>query len=240
MSRIALPALSALTLLTAVGCIQHHPVAEGEMDRLWTLSPDPTRSAETYRPDVGGTKLPARWIIRSEPSLLRSTISIVRAVDAIGEGAEIIDVSVSPEHAEVLAGVLADTRGALTGLEELSSGSAAVDYADWADTLAHVLAQLESVSRMAVADGGQAEREPAGISAAPLLELLVVYINEQSGGSCSAGSTPMTCRSFARHWGTWRCGWASPWRGASCPMGSGSGSPSGSGKPRIPTRPSRS
>lgn len=187
MSRIALPALAALALLTAAGCIQHHSVSEGEMDRLWTLSPDPTQDTEAYRPEVAGTKLPARWIIRSEPSLLRSTISIVRAVDAISEGAEVIDVSVSPEHAEVLAGVLADTRGALTGLEELSSGTAAVDYADWADTLAHVLAQLESVSRMAVSDGGQTQREPVGLSAAPLLELLVVYMNEQSGGQLLGG-----------------------------------------------------
>jgi len=179
------PILTAilLALLPAAGCIQHHAVTPEEMDCLWTLSPDPLEGTEHYRPEISGAKLPGRYIIRNEPSLIRSTISIVRAVEQVQEGAEVVDVSLSQEHADVLLSVLERTHAALEELNALATGSAAGDYADWADAMAGILAQFESIARLATAQGdGRSGTEPVGLSAAPLLEMLAVYLNERTGG----------------------------------------------------------
>lgn len=177
-------AVFASVLLVAVitGCIEHHPVGEEEMSRLWTLHADPGETAQPYRPSVSGTRLPGRWIIRYEDSLLRSTISIVQAAQRFDEDRETIDLSVSTEHAEVLSRVLGDTHEAIEQLRGLRKGQDD-DYGDWADAMASVLAQIESIARRAGAETPQdTPEEPVGLSAGPMLEMLVLYANEQTGG----------------------------------------------------------
>ncbi|MGC9455649.1 MAG: hypothetical protein ACP5HU_12425 [Phycisphaerae bacterium] len=176
--------LCAVVLLAALvqGCIEHHPVGEREMSRLWTLHADPGETARPYRPSISGTRLPGRWIIRYEESLLRSTISIVQAAQRFDEDQEVIDLSVSAEHAEMLSGVLTDTRDAIEQLRELRNGRDD-DYRDWSDAMASVLAQIESIARRAGAETPQdTPEEPVGLSAGPMLEMLVMYANERTGG----------------------------------------------------------
>lgn len=172
------------------GCIDHHPVASDEMDRLWTLQADTSEQASLYRPTVSGTRLPGRWIIRREDSLLRSTISIVRAADRLETDTEVIDVLVSREHAEMLSDVLVDMREAIEQLRELRTGKTD-DYQGWADSMAHVLAQVESIARRTGAETDQdTPEEPVGLSAAPILEMLVLYADEQTGGQLLAELGP--------------------------------------------------
>ncbi|MBS3733369.1 MAG: hypothetical protein KGY99_00385 [Phycisphaerae bacterium] len=183
----------AVCVVTAVflgaaqsGCIAHHPVTPEQMDRYWTLRPDPVEGADLYRPVVSQTKLPGKWIIRREESLLRSTISIVQALDRLDEGAPVIDLSVSDEHAEMLSEMLSETRAALEELQRLSRASATGDYDRWAETLAHALAQFERISRLAAGRPGD-EGAGEGVSARPVLEMLAVYLNEQTGGTLLGG-----------------------------------------------------
>jgi hypothetical protein len=182
--RINILLAAVLPAVLTGGCIEHYPVDSAEMDRLWTLRPDPAEGATLYRPTVSGTRLPGRWIIRNEDSLLRSTISIVRAADQLEQGAEVIDLSVSAEHAQMLSSVLRDTQDALQGLRELAEGEAGENYEQWSQSLGHVLAQLERIARLAGAETEAVEgtEEPVGLSARPLLEMLVLYANEQTGG----------------------------------------------------------
>ncbi|MFW6133636.1 MAG: hypothetical protein ACOC8F_07035 [Planctomycetota bacterium] len=180
---------AALPACLLAGCITHHPVAPAEMDRYWTLRADPVRPGEPdasplYRPVISGVKLPGRWVIRREDSLLRSTISIVRALDRLDEGAEVIDMGVSGEHAAMLSDMLGETRSALESLRRLGSRTPG-GYRQWARTLAHVLTQFERISRLSGSDARTApdEQTAAGMSAQPLLEMLALYVNEQTGGT---------------------------------------------------------
>jgi len=167
------------------GCIEHHPVTPEVMDRHWTLHADPAAGAPLAQPKLSGETLPARWILRRETSLLRSTISIVQALDRLEAGAESIEVGISDEHAEVLAGMLADVHAAVEDLRAMAERSAAGDYGQWAPSLAAVLVQLEGVARLAEggAAGTTASSEPVGLSARPLLEMLATYLNERTGGA---------------------------------------------------------
>jgi len=155
------------------------------MGRYWALQPMPGAQAEYRRPSVGDVKFPGKWIIRYEESLLLSTVSLVRAEDRLRQGLEVLDLGVSDEHARVLSDVLGQTQSALEDLRELSQGGPSTEYRAWAQTLAHVLAQFESVTRK-TGGGGEAaagQQKPVGLSARPLLEVLAVYFNEHTGGA---------------------------------------------------------
>ena len=68
-----------------------------------------------------GPRLPRRWIIHQQPNLVLSTISIVRAADAIEAGnADTIEFSISPDYARSAADALAEAREGLTDLREIA------------------------------------------------------------------------------------------------------------------------
>ena len=178
----------ALTVLAglAAGCIPSEALPEGELDRLWSLSVDPTPGAPLSQPVIGEMKLPSRWTIRHKSSVIVSTISIVRAYDRMKEGVETIDFSISPAHTRTMIDLIRDAREVIEALARLADAGDGSDRQYWADTLAETLTDVEGIARMVSIDDDRTFRdgeEPGGIAAGPLLELVSLYLNDRSGGA---------------------------------------------------------
>ncbi|HUS91594.1 MAG TPA: hypothetical protein VM695_07065 [Phycisphaerae bacterium] len=184
-------ALIATALLAAGGCIPSQPLEEGQIDRYWLLSdvameaPEPAPQPAAG-PAAGSFRLPTRWVIRENDSMIWSTVSIVRAMDKLKAGTDAIEFAVSPWHANALADVLAQAREALADLKVMVDSADRADRNRWADLLAEALVKAESVSRLVTIDpnspppakGG----EPLGMAGEPVLQMIVGYLNEQAGG----------------------------------------------------------
>ncbi len=183
MNRVLVPTILLACIVS--GCIKSTPLAEGELDSYWTLSQDVTLKAVRSQPAFGEAKLPSRWVVRQRPSIVWSTVSIVRAYDKMKSGAEEIDFTVAPAHAETLIEMIRDVRGVLENLAALAESGAGSDKALWAKTMANTLAQVESIARMVSLEEGEpgTHGDPKGLAAGPLVEMLALYLNEQADGS---------------------------------------------------------
>ena len=73
-------------LLLCGGCMPNEALGPDELDQIWTLSHNPREQSSYHRLKVGELELPARWVIHQNPSVIRSTVSFVRAYDRIKEG----------------------------------------------------------------------------------------------------------------------------------------------------------
>ena len=179
----------AVALIAAAvgGCIPSERLPEGELDRLWSLTVDPTPRAPLKQPTMGGRKLPARWIVRQEPSVDPSNPSVVRAYEKMKQGAEEIDFSISPKHAHTLVELIREAREMLEDLGRLADAKGKADRKHWAETMADTLVRIESITRQVDVDeaeaAGAGDAEPSGLAAGPLLEILAAYYNEQSAGA---------------------------------------------------------
>jgi len=165
---------------------------DGEMDRLWSLSVDPTPDAPRVQPVMGETKLPSRWVIRQNSSVIVSTISVVRAYDKMQTGVKEIDFSISPTHTRTIIDLMRDAREVIEDLARLAEVEDDSDREYWAGTLANTLAQVEGIARMVSIEDGQTieGQEPLGMAAGPLLEIVSLYLNERSGGALLADLGP--------------------------------------------------
>lgn len=178
---LTLTVLSGLT-----GCIPSQKLAEGEMDRYWILAPSAEVPAGApSQPSAGEApgRFPTRWVIRQDPSLIRSTVSIMRAMDRMKAGTDEVEFAISPMYARAAADILAKARQALADLREMLASSDRGGSAQWADTLAGVLVGVESISRSVSTEQGSStehEAEPVGMAAGPVLELLARYVDAQS------------------------------------------------------------
>jgi len=171
----------------AVGCVPSSPLTEGAIDRIWVLRDDPTSEAPYRQPAFGEIRLPARWAIRQQRSIVWSTVSIVRALDRMEQGASEVSFSISPSHARALVDLITEAREALRNLAELSEAAEGADRSLWAEKMARTLVGIEKISRMVVLEEdqrlGEDPSDPSGMAAGPLLEMLAVYLNENAGGS---------------------------------------------------------
>ena len=189
--------LMAAALLATPGCIPSYPVAEGEIDRYWTLtdvSPDANAPEAPAAVVPGGLRMPDRWVIRQHGSLVWSTVSIVRAMDKLKSGTAEVEFSVSPAHARALVNVLAEARAAMADLKDMLDTAGRSDRNRWAEALAGALLKVESVSRLVAVEAGPAPAagagEPFGMAAEPLLGMIAMYFNERAEGSLLADLTP--------------------------------------------------
>ena len=190
-----LATVAAAGLLAACGgCMPSLKLAEGDLDRYVSLSPAVPADAQPYRPMLGLRQLPSKWVIHQKPSVIWSTVSILRAAERLKEGGEQIDLSVSPAHAKTLAGIFAQARSAIENLAEISTSDRPVNRQRWADGLATALVRLEYVSRVTTLEGAAGRTgdtaEPMGIAAGPMLELVTSYLNAQTDGSLLEDLTP--------------------------------------------------
>ncbi len=179
--------IPAWLLVALSGCIPSYPLQEGQIDSYWSLDADVSNQAEAYQPSIGQTKLPARWIVHQRPSVILSTVSIVRASDQIQEGAEVVEFAVSPIHTQSIVDILQETRAAMVNLRTISTSPAKADRRQWAQTMAETLAQIEHVTRLSSLEDadnyGDESIDPTGLPAKPMLEMVAMYLNERAGGN---------------------------------------------------------
>jgi hypothetical protein len=178
--------LAAMAVAASAGCIARRPVAADEMAQYWYLTENHQPQARLEPLRVGHRLLPARWTFREDKSLIWSTVSIVRAADKLRAGStEPVAMSFSPAHAGMAADLIANARTALSGIREIARPDAQPTPGQWADIMADALVLIEKAVRTAAPesdrrDGGN--QEPLGMSAEPMLRMLLAYLNDQSGG----------------------------------------------------------
>ncbi|MGB2936881.1 MAG: hypothetical protein WBD05_01580 [Phycisphaerae bacterium] len=168
------------------GCIARHPVSESDLQRWWYLDTVAWNDAEPMTPTLGERTLPASWTLRYQASLLRSTISILRAGDRLKTGAEAIEIGVSPEYAEGTVRIIGRARAAIEDLSAFAEPSGTTDRKNWAAAMARALAAAEHVVRVSTPeerpDGAEGDEETTGLAAGPMLELVLGYLNERADG----------------------------------------------------------
>ena len=178
--------LVVLLAAGAAGCLARRPLAEGELDGYWALHEVRFSDAPPAGLALGGRLLPTEIVLRQEKSLIRSTISIVRAADRLKAGTPRIEIAISPQHAASAAQMLARARTSLADLKDVAQADSRTGAEGWARATARVLGGLEELVRLSLIDDeardAAAEDEPLGASALPLLELAVAYLDERSGG----------------------------------------------------------
>lgn len=183
-----------LLIAAASGCIPSQALTEGEIDRHWYLQADAWGRAKPQTLKLAGKPLPSRWVFRQEPSLVWSTVSIVRAIDKLKAGSEEFNVAVSPAHASMLSSVLSDLRSTLEDLREIADPDTPKNPERWASAVAEVLVLTERISRIAAAEDDRADEkrlgDPLGWSAGPMIQMLTAYLNERSEGNLLAGMEP--------------------------------------------------
>jgi hypothetical protein len=155
------------------------------MAGYWTLPPDPMAVTEPSPPEIDGRRLPWEWTIRYRESVILSTITLVRATDALSdnEAGESIAFDISPAHIDSMLSVLDEARGAVNVLSGLAEQAGDFNRTEWSRDLATALSRVEAISRLVTMDPDRrtAGAEPLGLSAGPIMELITVFLNEQSG-----------------------------------------------------------
>ncbi len=177
--------LVVLLAAGAAGCLARRPLAEGELDGYWALHEVRFSDAPPAGLDLGGRLLPTQIVLRQEKSLIRSTISIVRAADRLKAGTPRIEIAVSPQYAAFAAQMIARARTSLADLKDVAQADPRTGAEGWARATARVLGGLEELVRLSLIDDearAAAADEPLGASALPLLELAIAYLDERSGG----------------------------------------------------------
>jgi hypothetical protein len=178
-----------LIAVLAGGCISRRDVGD-ELNRGWYLDENPWARARAKPLYVGRQQLPTRWTFRREDSLIWSTASIVRAADKLKAGADEIEMAISPAHAQMVASVLSDGRRALERLRSIADPDDPPSPEVWAAAVADALIQGEIAARLAAAPPDSGSGHPLGLSAGPVLEMVIGYLNERAGGSLLAGMDP--------------------------------------------------
>ena len=180
-----------LVAATAGGCIPREPLRSGEMDQYWYLHENVWSRARPKRLSMGQQMLPSRWVLRQEESLLKSTASILGAVEVLKTAPKEIEIGVSVDHAKTVGRLLAQARAAMTDLREIARPETPKTARRWAETIASALLSVEDIARLAVAEGERPEAKPKaqqlGWSAGPMVQMIVAYLNERTGGNLLAG-----------------------------------------------------
>lgn len=178
----------------SAGCIKSTPLAKQRIDQLWTLTADLVARADYKQPTVAGYSLPARWVIKQRPSVILSTISIVRASDRIEAGDWDVSFTISPTYTDTLVDLLDEARSMLERLGELAEAGGESHRDQWAKNMAKMLVQVETISRMVSLEqadpAGGTSQTGAGVAAGPLLEILAGYLNDIAGGGLATDIGP--------------------------------------------------
>lgn len=184
----------AVLMVSVGGCLARHPVAEGELDGYWSLHEVRVSEAAPKGFALGSRLLPTEVVLRQEPSLIRSTISLVRAGERLKAGTPRMVIGISPHYAAIAADMLGKARKSVADLKEIVRPDSEANAERWAETAARAPGGIEEMVRLSPAEdaGGEEEGEEdlLGISATPLLELAIGYLNEQSGGALLADMGP--------------------------------------------------
>jgi hypothetical protein len=176
-----------LAALAAAGCIPSYPLEEGQLDRYWSLAPDDSEQVPFRDLSVADKKVPYRWMIYQRRSVIWSTVAIVRAVDRLREGVEEIALAISPAHTRMLTEILAEARLSISQLARIAEAEEQPGQKRWAEAVADTLVRIERILRRAHVDedplAPDGEGEPAGLAAGPILHMVALYLDEETGGA---------------------------------------------------------
>ncbi len=183
--------LAVLALVLAgiglAGCLAHEPLAPAEMDAAWRLHDDAWAEAEPKPLTLGRRRLPHTWTLRMEPSLIWSTVSIVKAVERLEEESpETIEVGISPDHAAIVARDMRTARELVLELRELQDPATPLARRDWARTVSRGLVMAETLTRRAAGRAAVSEAESGedefGWTVGPMLEMVFAYLDTKVEG----------------------------------------------------------
>ncbi len=184
----------------AVGCMPSETLGPGEMDRTWTLSADPTDEARLSNPDLGDTKLPSTWTIRYTDNLILSTVSLVRATDALREQEpNEIEFSLSPEYADSIIDTLDKTRAAIHDIRELTETGPISGQHEWASSMATAMLRIEQITRRITAADSNSlgtEEDPFALPSGPVTDMIAGYLDEHSTGALLGDAGPSETRTL--------------------------------------------
>lgn len=177
--------------VSIVGCIPSEKLTEKEIDGYWFLHADTWPDAQRQPLKLAGKTLPAKWIFRQDPSLIWSTVSMVRAIDKLEAGTEVFDISISPTHADMLVSILKETRVTIEDLREIADPATNKSPERWSAVVASALVSVEKIARLSTSQERHEMTgetgEPLGWSAGPMLQMVTAYLNERTGGDLLAG-----------------------------------------------------
>ena len=173
--------LYIITLSVSFGCIGSNELSKEELHEYWSLSVDPSADGPYYRPALGERSLPGKWVIYQDDSIIRSTVSLVRAADALKEDdVEVIQFSIANVFTRTLQDILGESRQMIESLAVLRDSSSSQSQDEWAMTMASALMQVDRISTKS--DRQKTQGEPVGLAAEPLLEMMAAYLDDLSGG----------------------------------------------------------
>lgn len=174
---------------STAGCFQSEPLSQGDLAQYWYLQEDLWPQAKAGPFSLGPWKLPGKWTLRQDPSLIWSTVSIVRELDKMARAPEPpdeLDMRISPTHARMVNLLLDDARRAVEDLRAMAVADSPVSAKLWSSRVAEVLVTAESVVRRVDEEARTGERErrgsPLDWSAGPLLEFVSAYLDSRTGG----------------------------------------------------------
>ncbi len=184
----------------AAGCMPSEALDPGEMDRAWALSADVTDEATLSQPDLGDTKLPSTWTIRYTDNLILSTVSLVRASDALREQEpNEIEFSLSQEYAVSIIDTLDKTRAAIRDIRDLTETGPIEGREEWASSMATAMLRIEQITRRITADDSKSlgtDEDPFALPSGPVTDMIAGYLDEQSPGSLLGDAGPSETRTL--------------------------------------------
>ena len=177
-------ALVTLLLAAAMcgACAQRHPLPHGAMDQHWLLHENPWPQAQ-QRPEPAGRGVASQWIIRRNDNVIISTISIIQAMGNIERGCNRVEMSISPEHARVLADQLAQARMAMEQLRDMVDATQAPTPQSWSLAVGKTLVGVERIARLIYSENGAEQDQAPHPWQNPLYQAVIEYINRSGGGT---------------------------------------------------------
>jgi hypothetical protein len=164
------------------------------MDKAFRLQSDPWPDAEPAMLSMGEGQLPARWVFRQEPNVIWSTVSMVRAFDALEEGTagESIEIGISPDHMRMAAESLVEARLALERLDDIAEAGEQGDPQRWARSMSAALVSTERFTRqtMGSGQGRQEAADEADWAAGPVIRMIGGLLSDRETGALLEGLTP--------------------------------------------------
>ncbi len=156
MMRTSLAILTLLLLALLAGCgIEKQPLSGDQIGQYWYLEEDPWPGAVKPQWHIAGHRIPTKFTILKKRSADAAIFSLVRTGFEVMQGADEVQVGITPEEATGGANLLRRARLALVKLQANLSGSQSADR--WAKAVSEMLVTAEDISRvLEEASGGEA------------------------------------------------------------------------------------
>jgi hypothetical protein len=183
---LAMLLVVALLLTAGCGLIDKQPLSGDQIAQYWYLEQDPWPQASRFQWEVAGHPVPTKLTIRNRRSAEAAVLSLVTSGFAVMQGAEEVQVSVTPQEARAGADLLRRGRLALKEMQATFSDPHP-SSARWARTVTNMLVMAEEVSRalrdVSPEDSGATSQPRSQVQG---YQLLVQLLIGRLGGGANA------------------------------------------------------